>query len=87
MPEPKIAVFVENEAECTFRFTYATEDGEITGRVSVPDGTHSVDSRSLAEKRRAAEQRIGALCACLAQACDENDYAHRNERREAPRRR
>jgi hypothetical protein len=77
MPEPKIIIVVDNEAECTFRFTYVTEDGEITGRVSVPDAADGVDSRSLDEKRRAAEQRISALCDCLAQACDENDYAHR----------
>jgi hypothetical protein len=74
---PKITVVVEDEPGCIFRFTYSTEDGEITGKVCVADEQHDHDTRSLDEKRRAAELRIRALCDCLAEACDENQYAHR----------
>jgi hypothetical protein len=74
---PRIAVVVEDEPSGVFRFTYSTEDGEIAGKVCVATGGDEVDSRSLDEKRRAAELRIRALCDCLAEACDENLYADR----------
>jgi hypothetical protein len=74
---PKITVVVEDEPGCIFRFAYDTDDGEIVGKVCVVDRGDGLDNRSLDEKRRAAELRIRTLCDCLAQACDQNLYAHR----------
>ena len=74
---PRIAILLEDEPGCVFRFTYSTEDGEIAGKVCVAQNGDEPDGRSLDEKRRAAELRIRNLCDCLAEACDENLYAHR----------
>ena len=74
---PRITVVLEDEPGCVFRFTYTTEDGQITGSVCVAGAGDKPDARTLNEKRRAAELRIRTLCDCLAEACDENYFAHR----------
>lgn len=74
MSEPQIVV--EPEATNAFRFTFRTEEGEISGH-TVGDQAAGYTLRSEDEKRRAAKQRIKELCEEIAQASEEERYADR----------
>ncbi len=57
-----------------FRFTFATKDGTITGRVSVAIEGRP-DTRSREEKMRAARIKVEHLTHALAAAVSEKRYA------------
>jgi hypothetical protein len=73
LTEPKI--ILEPEPSGGFRFTFETDDGQITGRVSID--SEGNNERTPEEKERAAKIKITQLCEGIAQASEEDRYAPR----------
>jgi hypothetical protein len=63
------ALLLEPDGRGSFKFTFSTPRGEMSGRVNV--GTEGPpDRRSTADKEQAAKNQILALARELAQACE-----------------
>ena len=62
-------VLLEADGRGSFRFTFSSSRGKMSGRVNV--GTEGPpDRRSIADRERAAKNQILALARELAQACE-----------------
>ena len=63
------AILLEADGRGSFRFTFSSSRGELSGRVNV--GTEGPpDRRSAADKEQAAKNQILALARELAQVCE-----------------
>ena len=62
-------IFLEEDGRGSFKFTFSSPRGEMSGRVNV--GTEGPpDRRSAADKEQAAKNQILALARELAQVCE-----------------
>jgi hypothetical protein len=62
-------MFLEPDGPGSFKFSFSSARGEISGRVNV--GTEGPpDRRSIADKEQAAKNQILALARELAQGCE-----------------
>jgi hypothetical protein len=62
-------ILLEADGRGSFRFTFSSSRGELSGRVNV--GTEGPpDRRSTADKEQAAKNQILALARELAQVCE-----------------
>ena len=73
MAENKILLAADGKA--AFKFTFSTDNGKITGRVSVARRGGGPDVRTAEEKVKAAKTKINDLASELTEAASKDRYA------------